>query len=213
MAINEGLKRRRIIILIIILLLLLIIAALIYLYLNYFQKQIIAPVNQNINISVPLAPTVIPPTTYNNPDVYVLADVENTAKTAPSSERTKQNILFIASSFSERFGSYSNQSDFKNFDELTVFMTDQMNTWVTSYKEKLKNQYSDLNKYYALETKVISTQVNNLDDKTGKSEIMVKTQRQEFNNTINNPRIFYQNLLLKLIKVNDEWKVDGAFWQ
>jgi len=213
MAINEGLNKRRRTVLIIILLLLLIIAALIYLYLSYFRKAIFTPVNQNINVNVPLAPTVIPPTTYNNPNMYVLADVENTAGAAPTSERTKQNILFIASSFTERFGSYSNQSNFKNFDELAVFMTDHMKTWVASSKEKLQKQYPDLNKYYALETKAISTQVNNLDDKTGKSEIMVKTQRQEFNNTINNPRIFYQELLLKLIKVNDEWKVDGAYWQ
>jgi len=213
MAINEGLNKRRRTVLIIILLLLLIIAALIYLYLSYFRKVIFTPVNQNINVNVPLTPTVIQPTTYNNPNMYVLADVENTAGAAPTSERTKQNILFIASSFTERFGSYSNQSNFKNFDELTVFMTDNMKTWATSSKEKLQKQYPDLNKYYALETKAISTQVNNLDDKTGKSEIMVKTQRQEFNNTISNPRIFYQELLLKLIKVNDEWKVDGAYWQ
>lgn len=204
-------KRKKIIWLIIILLLLLILAAIIYLFLVYFKK-LPGISNQNLNLNQAPVP-VVQNNVFNTPNAGVLADVQGLTGQIATSEAAKQSVLFIATSFTERFGTYSNQSNYKNFDELAVFMTDSMKKWVLSYQEDLKKKNPDINVYYALETKAISSQINTLDEKTGKGEILVKTQRQELKNSPANPRIFYQDILLKLVKINNEWKVDGAYWQ
>jgi hypothetical protein len=210
---DEIIKRKKQIWIVLIFLILLIIAAIIYLMLVFFKGPEIANVNENLN-QIPMpAPQIITPSTFNVGNSRVLADVQALSNIPISNEADKQNILFIASSFAERFGSYSNQSDYRNFEELSIFMTESVRKWAASYKEQLKKQNPSIDTYYALETKAISTKINSLDEQAGTSEILVKTQRQEFNNTLNNPRIFYQDILLKLIKVNNEWKVNGVYWQ
>jgi len=214
MAIKEEFKKRKKIIWLIIILLLLIIAVLIYLFLTYFKQPSGVTTNLNANLNQAGLPAQAPsPNVFNKPDLGVAAEIQGLNQKKVVSQTEKQNVLFVASSFVERFGSYSNQSNYKNFDELDVFMTASMQNWITRYKEELKAQNPDINTYYALETKAISTQINSLDEKAGKGEILVKTQRQEFNNTINNPRIFYQNILLNLVKVDQQWKINGAYWQ
>jgi len=214
MAIKEEFKKRKNIIWLIIILLLLIIAVLIYLFLTYFKqpRQILTNYNANLN-QAGLPAQITAPTTFNNPDLGVVAEIQGLNPKTEVKEEEKLNILFVASSFVERFGSYSNQSNYKNFDELDVFMTASMQNWITRYKEELKKQNPDINTYYALETKAISTKIISLDEKVGKGEILVKTQRQEFKNNINNPRVFYQDILLNLVKVDQQWKINGAYWQ
>ncbi len=209
-------KSKRLIWLILLLLLLLIIAALIYLALVYFKAPPPSLVNANTNLNqVPVLPVgqTVMPNTFNNPDSEVLADLGGAA--APEIEQQKQaNVLFVAQAFAERFGSYSNQSNYTNLDDLDSFMTNSMSNWVQqTYKAELQKQNPNIDIYYALETKAISSEVLNLDEGAGKAEIRIKTQRQEFKNDINNPRIFYQDIILNLVKQNDAWKVDGAFWQ
>ncbi len=205
-------KNKRLLWLLIIIILLLIIAVVIYLI--FFQLKPVVPVvvNQNLNQAAPL-PLVNQPTVFNNTNSQVLADVQGVSPAPEVAGGEKQSVTFIATSFAERYGTYSNQSGFRNFDELAPFMTDSMAKYVASYKQQLMAQYSDINIYYALVTKAISIQINNMDESSGTGEILVKNQRQEFKNTLANPRIFYQDILLKMLKVNNEWKVNGAYWQ
>jgi len=214
MAIKEELTKRKKIIWLIIILLLLIIAVLIYLFLTYFRQSSEVKTNLNANLNQAGLPAQVPgPNVFNKPDLGVAAEIQGLNQGKAVSETEKQNVLFVASSFVERFGSYSNQSNYKNLDELNVFMTASMQNWIIRYKEDLKKQNPDINTYYALETKAISTQVRSLDEKAGRGEILVKTQRQEFKNSITNPRIFYQDILLNLVKVDNQWKINGAYWQ
>ena len=209
---EDLIKNKRLLWLLIIVILLLIIAVIIYLL--FFQYKPSAPVafNQNLNQAAALPP-IKAPQVFNNTNAQVLADVQGINPKESINENEKQNFTFIATSFVERFGSFSNQGGYKNFDELTVFMTDSMNKWATSYKQQLMKEHPDLNIYYALVTKAISTDIRNMDEKAGTGEILIKTQRQEYKNTLSNPRIFYQDILLKMVKINNEWKVNGAYWQ
>ncbi|OGY42130.1 MAG: hypothetical protein A2Y67_01950 [Candidatus Buchananbacteria bacterium RBG_13_39_9] len=216
MAVKDELNKRKKLLWLIIILLLLIIAATIYLLMVYFK---ITPVfNYNTNVPAP-APTALPsPTTpgsYNQPKTTVLADLkginEGTGITISEPEQT--SMLFAATSFAERFGSFSNQSNYKNFDDLQPLMTKSVQNWVKQYIETLKKQNPDSNTYYALETKAISSEIKSADLKANTAEVMVKTQRQEFKNDINNPRVFYQDILLKILKENGQWLVGGVYWQ
>ena len=204
-------NKRKIIILLVILLLLIIIAA-VYIYLNYFQTEPVSPpvLNQNINESAVFE--AVPLAEFNQTTPEVLADVLPSNGSVGVEEET-DDAVFISSSFVERFGSYSNQSNYKNFDELDYFMTDSMKNWIPRYKSQLREDNPDINTYYALVTNTISTNINSLDEGAGTAEVLVKTQRQEFNGSVNNPNVYNQDIRLDLLKVNDEWKVNGAYWQ
>lgn len=216
---EKATKTKKIILLVILLLLILIIAAIIYLLLVYFKvTPTTPPVNLNANLNQEAAlpdqpqPDLV---TFNNTNSSVKADLQGLNNEVEEVNETEQvSVLLIAESFAERFGSYSNQSDYSNLDDLTVFMTNSMTSWVNNtYKENLRLQNPDFNTYYAIETKAISKQVENLDEEKGSAEVLVKTQRQEFKNNTNNPTVFYQDILLKFVKSNDQWEVDGAYWQ
>jgi len=205
-------KNKRILWLVIIILLILIIAALVYLYLAFYQTPSETANNLNINGDETVTvPEVTPPglDTYNQPNPAVLADIEAENGVGASID---ESLILVANSFVERFGSYSNQSDYANFADLDTFMSPSMNNWIPRYIGQLTKENPDISIYYAIETKVISNQTTQMDEDNGTAEILIKTQRQEFKNDIKNPNIFYQDIRLELEKMDNEWKVDGAYW-
>jgi len=209
-------KSKRLILLIIFLVLLLLITAILYWLLGNLKQaqQPVTNVNTSLDkITEPLAQPQQP--VFNNGDQNILSETQAlTPDLVPLPTPTEQaDILFTATAFAERFGSYSNQGEFSNLDDLEVFMTSSMSDWVKTYKQDLQIQYPDFNTYYAIETKAISKEVVALDEAAGTGEILVKTQRQEFENDIVNPRIFYQNIRLQITKVDNEWKINAAYWQ
>jgi len=207
MAEESRSKRKWIVLLVLILLL--IICIILYLYLVYFKsaeeplENINAINNANTNIAINENINI---NAVSLPPVYANLTPEEQEK-----EKKQSEVLFFAMPFTERLGTYSNQSNFANLDELQPLMTEKMNNWVqNTYKVELRNKYATL-KYYGVETKGISSQFNSMNDSN--AEVMVKTQRSEYVYSPDNPRIFYQNIILKLIKNNDSWIVDGAYWQ
>lgn len=142
----------------------------------------------------------------------ILADVQGTA---PQITTTQQDpgLLLIAQSFVERFGSYSNQGRFENFNDLRIFMTDTMWRWVETHKRELEDRYGDFNTYYGIETRVISRSIDSIDDSAGRAIITCKTQRQEFSTATGSPTVYYQDIRLELVRIGGEWKVNGAYWE
>jgi hypothetical protein len=209
-------KTKRIIWLIIILLLILIIASIIYLLLVYYKPATNNNLNENNTNQEATLPETPPSALadFNKPNQEVLAGlVGNNPPETANNAKDKNEALVIATAFAERFGSYSNQGNFANLDDLSIFMTEAMKKWIATYKKDLIAQYPDFNTYYAIETKAISKQIKSIDEKAGTSEVVVKTQRQEFKVDLNNPRVYYQDILLKLVRADNQWKVNGAYWQ
>jgi hypothetical protein len=131
--------------------------------------------------------------------------------TPPQDDQGKLQLL--AAVFTATYGSYSNQTSLTNFDDLYGYMVQTMKNWVEStYKAQIMTQHPK-NVYYAIETKVLNVQINKLAEKKGTAEILVNTQRQEFNESPDKVKVIEQNLLLNMIKVNDKWIVDSAYWQ
>jgi hypothetical protein len=119
----------------------------------------------------------------------------------------------IASSFVERFGSYSNQAGYGNIDELEIFMTTAMKEWSKKYVEEMKSKNSNTSIYYGITTVSVTATTVSLDNDKGAAEIKVMTQRRESLGSINNSKTFYQDISVKFTKEKDVWKVDQAFWQ
>jgi len=124
------------------------------------------------------------------------------------SEETK--IKNFSRSFSERFGSYSNQGDYGNLEDLMPLMSDQMQTWAENYIIQQRAKNLDTSVYSGITTKALTAQI--LSQSEISAQVKVSTQRIEKNIT-DEQKIYYQDLILDLVKLNNTWLVDSAEWQ
>lgn len=120
----------------------------------------------------------------------------------------------MARSFAERFGSFSNQSNFSNISDLKMVMSGNMQVWANSYIEKnTKNNVAN-EVYYGLTTKALSTEVKSFNNQGGEAVIIVDTRRREAMGATNNAsNLFNQKILITFVKENQAWRVDSAYWQ
>jgi hypothetical protein len=128
-------------------------------------------------------------------------------------EIAEEELKRMAASFTERFGSYSNQSSYGNILDLKIFMTAKMQDWADNFiKETIaKNAYSGI--YYGVTTKAVSETIRKFDDDGGEAIILVSAQRREATGATNNITTSYQDILIKFTKEKGAWKVDSADWQ
>lgn len=119
----------------------------------------------------------------------------------------------LSVSFAERYGSYSNQSDYANLENLLVFMTVGFAKQTSTYIESQRARHLDTGVYYGITTKVVSVETNAFDDGKGNAEFFLTTQRKESVGSTNNARTFQQNLIVTMSRENTVWKVSQANWQ
>lgn len=127
-------------------------------------------------------------------------------------EKTKAMLAQIAVNFAERYGSYSNQSNFSNILDLKYFMSVKMANWADGYvDEQRASNYNEI--YYGTTTKALKSELIKFEDALGIVAINVSCQKREASGSASNFKIYYQDLLIKFIKENGAWKVDDAIWQ
>ncbi|MDO9399408.1 MAG: hypothetical protein Q7T79_01850 [bacterium] len=138
-----------------------------------------------------------------------------TIKVAPikKTEINQDDLARIASAFTERFGSFSNQSDYGNIRDLKLFMSSKMQTWADNYISQAQASNQQTAIYYGITTKAITTEVKQFDSESGQAEILIKNQRKEAIGTTINASTFYQNIIIKFIREKGAWKIDSAIWQ
>ena len=157
-------------------------------------------------------PAVNPPAAANKlPVPEVVTDV-----TPPPARReavTEDDLKRLASSFVERYGSYSNQSGYANTRELEIFMSQSMKAWANNYVEQARSQNKPTDIYYGLTTKSVVVITKQFDEYAGRAEFNVQTQRKESTAVGANFRTFQQNALVAMIKEGGAWKVDGVKWE
>jgi hypothetical protein len=129
-------------------------------------------------------------------------------------ELNKDDLMRLAASFAERFGSYSNQSNHRNIYDSEIYMSERMLAWASSYLAQPTATSSISDAYYGITTKAVTKEVKDFDDSAGLASILVRTRRQEASGTTGNvSRTFSQSIVIKLVKENNSWKVDSATWQ
>lgn len=185
----------------IIIIIILIIVAIFLLFLRRETPPAVMP-EINVNVQVKPAPVEL------NVNTPVIAPPPVTDE-----EKLKSDISRLASAFSERFGSYSNQANFENITDLKVFMTKKMQAWADDFIEKARAEKTDTSIYWGITTRALKTEILNFDESLGKAEILVSTQRREAVGTTTNAKIYYQDISLKFQKEDGIWKVDGAVWE
>ncbi|MFA4942269.1 MAG: hypothetical protein WC564_01360 [Patescibacteria group bacterium] len=123
-----------------------------------------------------------------------------------------EDLRKLAMSFAERFGSFSNQANYGNIEDLKIFMTPKMQSWANDYVASLNQQDKNNTNYYGITSIAISGTVKSFDDKAGTAEILVTTQRREVAGS-GEPKVFSQDILVVFEKVKEEWKASSATWQ
>ncbi len=148
-----------------------------------------------------------------NPPSAPVAPLEKPA-TTPVSPTTSANIALetLTRSFAERFGSFSNESDFTNILELRSLMTPSMAAWADAYVADGRARATVGAPYYGLTTRALQVLVGSLDAKSTTATVTVATQRREARGD-GTPRIFYQSLVLELQKISGDWKIHRAEWK
>lgn len=122
-----------------------------------------------------------------------------------SNERT--SITRAAISFTERYGSYSSDSNFENIEALDSVMTNDMKGQAANV---VKNGI-DSQEYYSISTQAVSVKfVDFVDGSTG-ATVEVFTRRTE-QKGLSDPVIFSQTARLQLNKVDNQWKTDDFKW-
>jgi hypothetical protein len=138
-----------------------------------------------------------------------LTEEDLLAKNAPRD--LKDDLSQLSASFAERFGSWSNQSNYSNISDLKMFMTTRMQAWANTYIAEQISKNNNASQYYGISTWAASEEVKDLNESDGTATIIVKTFRQE---TANSDKPAYeQNVQIKLVRENDVWKGDSAYWQ
>lgn len=167
------------------------------------------PTASSSETNLPSSPTAGTTTPSNKPTDTAKYDI---SKEKPhvigAADLAKRAMLY-----SERLGSYSNQSDYGNFTDLKIFMTESLRTWVDKYVADLKNNPKNVAGYYGIETKALTTEVKSLNDKAGTAEITVTTERRESQDKIGGGSPYAQKIDFSFVKVNGDWLIDKAYWQ
>lgn len=130
----------------------------------------------------------------------------------PKREADAEAVKKIAMSFAERFGSFSNHSNYSNLEDLKIFMTKNMGEWSDGYLAAIRKEKSSTGEYYGVITKAVSASVSKFDNVQGQAEVLVITRRQETKGN-NVGAYFDQQLVLKMAKEGGVWKADSASWQ
>lgn len=130
----------------------------------------------------------------------------------PVKEVDSEALKKMSMAFAERFGSFSNHSNFSNIEDLRLFMTSDMQTWSEKYVDQLRRDKNNNGEFYGIFTRAISGEVKSFDSKKGTAEILVSTRRQETKGA-NTSAYFDQKILLEMKKDGSQWLTNSAIWQ
>ncbi|MFH1564243.1 MAG: hypothetical protein ABIC82_00085 [bacterium] len=142
----------------------------------------------------------------------------NTNQILPKTEEPKSNteitIKSLASAFSERYGSFSNQTDFKNLRDLYSLMTDKFSAQNDEYIKEQKKKSGDTTVYYGVTSKTVKNKLISLNEEETVAVARLTMQRREARESMNsNVRVSYQDIIVELEKERGEWKISNAEWQ
>jgi hypothetical protein len=129
-----------------------------------------------------------------------------------STENSDQaTIRSIALAYTERYGSFSNQNDFENLEDLKIWMSKSLQKPTDAYiaGERAKNANTSV--YHGYTTSALSAKIDSITN--DKATVTVSARRQEVDDNTNQSKTYFQDLVLKFIKEDDAWKVNEANWQ
>jgi len=200
-------RRKKIIITLVALLVLIL---LLYLAWFYFGRGQTPSANAPVNTGA---------TSSNNQEVKLPATTPSIIKlnsgngqTAIKAPSLEDNLKKLAINFAERYGSFSNQNLFQNIIDLAPLMSVKMKAYSEQSIAAAKPQNTSV--YSGTTTKAIRASLASLNEGKGQAEVIVSTQRFiATSSTDNITKVYYQDISIKFILEDGEWRIDGAYWK
>ncbi len=136
---------------------------------------------------------------------------EEVVEEAESKEMDEEDFVQqLAKSFTERYGSFSNQNDYENLLDLKIYMTNKMQKEVDEFIEANKAEEGEEQAYYGITTKVLTLNKLSLEDDKG--EYNVSCQRKEAKGLEGGSRTYTESAKIEFKKVDGQWKVHSFTW-
>lgn len=120
---------------------------------------------------------------------------------------TSADVVSLSKSFVTRYGSYSNEADFANLEDVLPLVS-------ASFAAQLQNIIDTSvapEEYYGVSTSIVTVKVDEKGETT--SQVSVTTQREEAIGSPQNTTVKYQDIILTFVMEDASWKVDSATWQ
>lgn len=116
----------------------------------------------------------------------------------------KDTLTILAKMFIERYGTWSNQSNFENFIDLYSYMTDGLKTDTQNFILRQLTAFSANTTYYGLTTRVLSLDLTNIVADTS-AEFSANIQQQETKD--GQTTTLAKKVTLDFIKQGADWQV------
>ena len=121
-------------------------------------------------------------------------------------------IIITAERFAERFGTFTNTENFQNFQNLKPYATSSMQDWMDNFVREQENAFIDQELvFYGISTKALVSTV--LESRPERIELLINTEREEITDQSETAEKTYQNILVEMEQVDDDWKVNYAQFQ
>jgi hypothetical protein len=139
------------------------------------------------------------------------ATTTDTAETPSTAVKQKlpPTAQTIGRSFVERFGSFSNESEYKNIQDVMSMATPALQTKLAALAEEAKKTANS--GYYGISTTVISVKATSTTDTQVK--LTITTLRSESIDSPANTTQRSEDIKLTLLKDGEDWLVDSYEWQ
>lgn len=145
------------------------------------------------------------------PTPVVNAPAPAAPKPLTTEEKMTAGIKTFSLQFAERFGTYAVRGNFENFTDLYPLMTERMRAASEKFVEEARaRQDREGVSSGGVTTRALEATVTASTPLS--AAVSVTVQRTETSSS-GSERIYYQKLLLALVKAGDLWKVDSASWR
>lgn len=176
----------------------------VYKVIEYMRKDAQVPVEKTVQTSIP--------TFSLPPQAQEQQKPPPPPQAQPILTAQQVDLVTIVVPFVERFGSFSNQSNYQNFEDLLPFMSSSMRAWAEAKIADARSKpFPSL--YKGVTTKVLKHTSLSLDEQRGVAGFKVTTQRKELLGTSDNFKVYLQDIVVRLVKQDSLWVVDSARWQ
>ncbi len=167
------------------------------------EKKVEKKTEENTPVVVP---EVIPTSTLPVP-VESIPPVSKKETPTPAPSSLGSVLSARASFFVERYATFSSVRPYENISSLKDYLTNSFWQFL-EMKASSAQATTPATGYVA---KVIGTQVIKIDEISGVAEINVPLIRQSFSGDVYSVGEMF-NMLVKFKKINNQWLVDGAYW-
>lgn len=122
------------------------------------------------------------------------------------------NLEAIARSFAERYGSFSNQGNFENIEDLYPFMTASLRSDMEKTVADGRLRRDDAAQgYFGITTRALAGRV--MEQSSRQAVVAITTQRRESTAEQLNAKVYNQDILITLLEEGGVWRVDRVSWK